>query len=39
MILSACRKKAVCFSLKADANAIYEAIQELFEDLGVLLSN
>jgi transposase len=34
MILSACRKKAVCFSLKADANAIYEAIQELFEDLG-----
>mgnify|MGYP000721380240 CR=1 FL=1 len=34
MILSASRKKAVCFSLKADAAAIYEAIQELFEDLG-----
>ena len=34
MILSASRKKAVCFSLKADAVAIYEAIQELFEDLG-----
>lgn len=34
MILAACRKKAVCFSLKADAAAIYEAIQELFEDLG-----
>ena len=34
MILSASRKKAVCFSRKADANAIYEAIQELFEDLG-----
>lgn len=29
MILSASRKKAVCFSLKADAAAIY-----LFEDLG-----
>ena len=34
MILSASRKKAVCFSLKADADAIYEAIQELYEDLG-----
>lgn len=34
MILSASRKKAVCFSLKADAAAIYEAIQELFKDLG-----
>lgn len=34
MILAATRKKAVCFSLKADAAAIYEAVQELFEDLG-----
>lgn len=34
MILSASRKKAVCFSLKADATSIYEAIQELFEDFG-----
>lgn len=34
MILAACRKKAVCFSYKADGPAIYEAIQELFEDLG-----
>ena len=34
MILSASRKKAVCFSLNADAPAIYEAIQGLFEDLG-----
>ena len=34
MILAASRKKAVCFSLKSDADAIYEAIQELFEDLG-----
>jgi hypothetical protein len=34
MILAASRKKAVCFSLKVDAAAIYEAIQELFEDLG-----
>ena len=34
MILAASRKKAVCFSLKVDASAIYEAIQELFEDLG-----
>ena len=34
MILAASRKKAVCFSLKADAAAIYEAVQELFADLG-----
>lgn len=34
MILAASRKKAVCFSLKCDAAAIYEAIQELFADLG-----
>lgn len=34
MILAASRKKAVCFSLKADGPAIYEAIQELFDDLG-----
>lgn len=34
MVLAASRKKAVCFSLKVDAPAIYEAIQELFEDLG-----
>lgn len=34
MILAASRKKAVCFSLKEDAAAIYEAVQELFEDLG-----
>ena len=34
MILAASRKKAVCFSLREDADAIYEAIQELFEDLG-----
>jgi len=34
MILAASRKKAICFSLKSDAEAIYEAIQELFEDLG-----
>ncbi|MEG2871599.1 MAG: IS21 family transposase, partial [Clostridium sp.] len=34
MILAASRKKAVCFSLKVDAEAIYEAIQELFENLG-----
>ncbi|MCD8300433.1 MAG: IS21 family transposase [Clostridiales bacterium] len=38
MILAASRKKAVCFSLKADADAIYTAIQELFADLaGVTL--
>jgi len=34
MILSASRKKAICFSLTSDAEAIYEAVQELFEDLG-----
>ncbi|AKL95818.1 transposase for insertion sequence element IS21 [Clostridium aceticum] len=34
MILSASRKKAMCFSLCIDAEAIYEAIQELFNDLG-----
>lgn len=34
MILSASRKKAVVFSLSCDADAIYEAIQELFDDLG-----
>ena len=34
MILASSRKKAVCFSLKVDAAAIYEAIQELFDDLG-----
>lgn len=34
MILAASRKKAVCFSLKVDADAIYEAIQELFEAMG-----
>ena len=34
MILAASRKKAVVFSLKQNADAIYEAIQELFEDLG-----
>lgn len=34
MILAASRKKAILFSLKADATAIYDAIQELFEELG-----
>lgn len=34
MILSTSRKKAVCFSLKVDGDAIYEAIQELYDDLG-----
>ncbi|PXV88419.1 transposase [Lachnotalea glycerini] len=34
MIFAASRKKAIVFSLKSDADAIYEAIQELFEDLG-----
>lgn len=34
MILAASRKKAVCFSLKEDAASIYEAVQELFDDLG-----
>ena len=34
MILAACRKKAICFSLSCNADSIYEAIQELFDDLG-----
>lgn len=34
MILAATRKKAICFSLLSDAEAIYEAIQELYDDLG-----
>ncbi|MFZ5986074.1 MAG: IS21 family transposase [Bacillota bacterium] len=34
MILCASRMKAITFSLTCDAKAIYEAIQELFEDLG-----
>lgn len=34
MILAASRKKAVCFSYREDAESIYEAIQELFDDLG-----
>lgn len=34
MILAASRKKAVCFSLSVEADDIYEAIQELFEELG-----
>ncbi|MDP4182569.1 MAG: IS21 family transposase [Bacillota bacterium] len=34
MILSYSRQKSMVFSLSEDADAIYEAIQELFEDLG-----
>lgn len=34
MILAASRKKAICFSLREDADAIYEAVQELYDDLG-----
>ncbi|WP_352419794.1 IS21 family transposase [Proteiniborus sp.] len=34
MILAASRKKAICFSLSCDADAIYESIQELYDDLG-----
>lgn len=34
MILSSSRKKAITFSLTVDADAIYEAICELFVDLG-----
>ena len=34
MIMAASRKKSVCFSYKVDAASIYEAIQELFDDLG-----
>lgn len=36
LILSCSRKKAIRFSLNADADSIYEAIQELFDDLGVV---
>ena len=34
MILAASRKKAILFSLREDAAAIYDAIQELFEEFG-----
>jgi transposase len=34
MILAATRLKSICFSLSIDSDAIYEAVQELFEDLG-----
>lgn len=34
MILSASRKKAIVFSKSVDGDSIYEAIQELFNDLG-----
>jgi transposase len=34
MILAASRMKSIVFSLSVDADAIYEAIQELFYDLG-----
>lgn len=34
VILAASRKKAICFSLNITAESIYEAIQELFDDLG-----
>ena len=34
MVLCICRMKSVVFSLTCDAEAIYEAIQELFADLG-----
>jgi len=34
LILAASRKKAICFSLKDDADAIYEAIQDLYAKLG-----
>ena len=34
MILSASRKKAICFSLLSNGDSIYEAIQELYEELG-----
>lgn len=34
MVLATSRKKAICFSLRQDADAIYEAVQELFDDLG-----
>jgi transposase len=34
MVLCTCRMKSIVFSLSCDAEAIYEAIQELYEDLG-----
>jgi len=34
MILSASRKKAIVFTKSVDGNSIYEAIHELFKDLG-----
>ena len=34
MILACSRRKAIVFSLLEDSHAIYEAIQELFDDLG-----
>lgn len=34
MILSASRKKAVIFALNSESDTIYEAIQELFDQLG-----
>lgn len=34
MILSTSRKKAIVFSKSVDADSIYEAIEELFRDLG-----
>ena len=38
MILAASRLKAICFSLRVDADSIYEAIQDLFSELrGVTL--
>jgi hypothetical protein len=29
MVLTTCRKKAICFSLRSDVDAIYEAIPGL----------
>jgi transposase len=34
LILATSRKKAVCFSLREDADAIYEAVQELYDEMG-----
>ena len=34
LILAASRKMSICFSYREDADSIYEAVQELFEDLG-----
>lgn len=34
LILASSRKMSICFSYREDADAIYESIQELFEDLG-----